>query len=116
ATTHLKRLFVEMSMRRMAAFDELSRRLFQRSIKHVLLMHMGAFDAEVLDDLLAAHRAAGTRFIGLSEAVRDPASRIVPEAALDGGAPFLVQIARDRGVALPTALTDSTADLTGLCR
>ena len=112
----LKRRFVDTSIRRMAAFDELSQRLFKRSIKHILLVHMGAFDAMVLDDLLAAHRAAGARFIRLSEAVQDPAYRIAAQAAVDDGATFLVHIARDKGVPLPAVLTDSSDELARLCR
>ena len=116
AVTRLKVLFIETAIRRLAAFDELSRRLYNRSIKHVLLLHMGAFDALVLDDLLTAFRAAGTRYISLPEAIEDPAYQTAPKPFFDGDATFLVQIARTRRVPIPTALTGPPEEAARLCR
>ncbi|PYM29931.1 MAG: polysaccharide deacetylase [Candidatus Rokuibacteriota bacterium] len=116
AIARLKSLFLERSTSRLAAFEELSRRLFGRSIKHILMVHISAFDALMLDDLLTAYRAAGTRFISLQEATQDPAYRVIRAPFQDGGATFLVQIARDRRVPLPEALTRSREEVTRLCR
>ena len=116
AVARLKTLFLESAASRLAAFEELSRRLFGRSIRHILMVHMGAFDALMLDDLLAAYRAAGTRFIRLQEATQDPAYRVVPDLVHERGATFLVQIARDRRVPIPEALTRSPEEVVRLCR
>jgi peptidoglycan/xylan/chitin deacetylase (PgdA/CDA1 family) len=40
---------------------------------YVLLMHIGAFDAHMLPQLLALYRHYGVRFVSLEEAERDPA-------------------------------------------
>ncbi len=116
AIARMKRLFLESATSRLAAFEELSRRLFGRSIRHILMVHMGAFDALMLDDLLTAYRAAGTRFISLQEATQDPAYRLVPRLVQAGGATFLVQVARDRRVPLPDALTRPREEVARLCR
>ena len=116
AIARLKSLFLETATSRLAAFEELSRRLFGRSMKHILMVHISAFDALMLDDLLTAYRAAGTRFISLQEATQDPAYRVIRAPSQDGGATFLVQIARDRRVPLPEALTRSREEVTRLCR
>ncbi|MCC6553279.1 MAG: polysaccharide deacetylase family protein [Polyangiaceae bacterium] len=45
--------------------------LVGRPIKHVLMLHVGALTAEMMDELIAAYRAEGVRFIPLDEALRD---------------------------------------------
>jgi peptidoglycan/xylan/chitin deacetylase (PgdA/CDA1 family) len=54
-------------------FREASQRAWGRDIKYVLLMHIGAFDARMLPELLALYRSRGVRFIGMPEALADPA-------------------------------------------
>jgi lysophospholipase L1-like esterase len=50
----------------------MARTLEGREIPHVLLMHLGAFDAVMMPETLAIYRRLGFRFVGLDEAVRDP--------------------------------------------
>lgn len=114
AIARLKRSFVETATSRLAAFEQLSSRLFNRSIKHIVMVHVSAFDALMLDDLLTALRAAGTRFISLAEALQEPAYLGAP---LQGdGATFLVRVARDRHVPLPAPLGRAPEELARLCR
>jgi len=116
AIARLKSLFMEAATSRLTAFEELSMRLFKRPIRHILLVHMSAFEALMLDELLAAYRAAGARLIGLKEAVRDPVYRIDPGLVWDGGRTFLVQVAQARQVPIPDALSRSPEELAKLCR
>jgi len=51
-------------------FRQLSRMVYRRDIKYVLLMHVGAFDAKMLPELLALYRSKGVSFISLP--VADP--------------------------------------------
>lgn len=51
----------------------LSHALYGRDIPYVLLMHIGALDAELLPQVLDIYRASGFRFVSLAEAERDPA-------------------------------------------
>jgi len=45
----------------------------------VLLMHIGAFDARMLPELLALYRSRGVKFISLPDAISDPAYRDDPD-------------------------------------
>jgi peptidoglycan/xylan/chitin deacetylase (PgdA/CDA1 family) len=63
----------------MAAADEsisyyrdLSKQLYNRDIPYVLLMHIGALDAEMLPRLLVLYRTRGFEFVTIQEAQRDP--------------------------------------------
>jgi peptidoglycan-N-acetylglucosamine deacetylase len=52
-------------------YRSLSKLLFARDIPYVLLMHIGAFDAEMLPKLLALYKSKGFRFVTLEDAERD---------------------------------------------
>src|SRR5579872_629343 len=52
-------------------YRSMSHKLYRRDIAYVLLMHVGAFDAEMLPRLLALYRSKGFEFISLAEAERD---------------------------------------------
>ena len=52
-------------------YRNLSETLYQRDIPYVLLMHIGALDAEMLPRLLNLYRSKGFEFVTLEEAERD---------------------------------------------
>src|SRR5262249_61894319 len=101
---------------RLTAFQELSTRLFGRKIRHVLLIHIGAFDALMLDELLTAYRTVETRFITLDDALQDSVYTIDPGLVQDGGVTFLMQVASVRQVPIPHALSRSPQISAHLCR
>ena len=51
----------------------LSKEVYGRDIPYVLLMHIGAFDARMLRELIALYRSRGFSFVSLPEAEKDPA-------------------------------------------
>lgn len=55
------------------AFRESSHELYGRDIPYILLMHIGAFDAKMLPDLIDLFRRRGFTFITLHDATKDPA-------------------------------------------
>lgn len=57
-------------------YRRLSQSLYKRDIPYVLLMHIGAFDAEMLPKLLDLYLSRGVKFITLPEAERDPFYRV----------------------------------------
>jgi peptidoglycan/xylan/chitin deacetylase (PgdA/CDA1 family) len=97
------------------AFRALSHTLYNRDIPYVLLLHVGAFDARMLPELIAQFRAEGFRFITLPEAESDEAYRTDARVPTPGGSTFLEQIAASRKVNVPQ-LPDYTAELDKLCR
>jgi hypothetical protein len=68
---------------------QLSQLLYGRDVKYVLLMHVGAFDARMLPELLALYRAKGVKFISLPDALSDPAYQNDPDIGEPGGGTFL---------------------------
>ena len=59
----------------------MSQALYGRDIPYVLLLHLGAFDARMMPQLIALYREKGYRFVSIDEAERDPyyASEVNPE-------------------------------------
>ena len=53
-------------------YRDMSQKVNGRDIPYVLLMHIGAFDAEMLPRLLALYKARGFEFVTLREAESDP--------------------------------------------
>jgi peptidoglycan/xylan/chitin deacetylase (PgdA/CDA1 family) len=53
-------------------FRQLSQTVYGRDPRYILLMHLGAFDAHMLPELLALYRQRGFTFISLPEAAQDP--------------------------------------------
>jgi peptidoglycan-N-acetylglucosamine deacetylase len=68
---------------------ELSQLLYGREVKYVLLMHVGAFDARMLPELLALYRAKGVKFISLADALSDPAYQDDPDIGEPTGGTLL---------------------------
>jgi peptidoglycan/xylan/chitin deacetylase (PgdA/CDA1 family) len=67
----LRDSYLRMSIVYLDQARKLADRLFHRDIKHVLLLHLGAFDAVMLDQLLSAYENQGVKFITLDEALKD---------------------------------------------
>ena len=64
----------------------LSQQLFGKDIPYVLLMHLGAFDAKMLPELLALYRSKGFKFVDMPKALKDKHYRTDPVGAdADGG-------------------------------
>ncbi len=82
-------------------FREASRMVYGRDVKYILLMHVGAFDAKVLPDLLALYRAKGFSFISLEEAEKDPAYRDDPDIGSEQGGALLELVAQRRKLKFP---------------
>jgi len=53
-------------------FRQLSQMVYGRDVRYILLMHLGAFDARMLPELLTLYRQRGFTFISLPEAAQDP--------------------------------------------
>lgn len=80
---------------------DMSQQLFHRDIKYVLLMHIGAFDAEMLPQLLAQLKQEGFKFIKLKDAQKDPVYKIDPDTPRKDGAILQEQIFDARQLQIP---------------
>ena len=92
----LESTFLEAAIAQLRWADDTLRRLAGRSVPHVLLLHAGAFDAHILDRLLAAYEKAGARWISLDEALEDPVYQREPAPPRSWRAELPVQMVRAR--------------------
>ena len=96
-------------------FRELSRLVYGRDVKYVLLMHVGAFDARMLPELLKLYRAKGVKFITLANAMADPAYRDDPDIGEPSGGAFLELMMQKNKLKFP-ANTKPYKELEAMCR
>jgi peptidoglycan/xylan/chitin deacetylase (PgdA/CDA1 family) len=82
-------------------FKQLSQLVYGRDVKYVLLMHVGAFDARMLPELLALYRKKGVAFISLPEAMADPAYRDDPDIGEPTGGAQLELMMQKRKLPFP---------------
>ncbi len=68
----LRTSYVENALYGLEIAERLSDAVAGRPIKHVLLLHFGRIQADVLDELLSRFEERGVRFISLPEALSDP--------------------------------------------
>jgi cellulose synthase (UDP-forming) len=93
----LTREFQEAALRALDWSEETADALVRRSIKQILLLHVSAFVALTLDDLLSAYEARGVRFISIRDALEDPVYGIDPKVTWRGQENFLTQLLRATG-------------------
>jgi hypothetical protein len=80
------------------------------------LLHIGAFDAIMIDDLLATYEKNGVRFVTLDEALADPVYTEEPAHPKAHFGSFLNQVRRARGTRSPAMATPPDTLLEIVCR
>jgi peptidoglycan/xylan/chitin deacetylase (PgdA/CDA1 family) len=93
----------------------LSQRLYGRDIPYVLLLHVGAFDAKMLPELIGLFRKRGFTFVSLPQAESDPAYKEDPHVAYPGGGLLMELVAQTKKVNLPDA-SEPEDQLAKMCR
>ncbi len=110
----LEALYLAAAEEALTASRTQSAALFGRDIPYVLLMHVGAFDAHMMQKLLALYQAKGMRFVTLEQAMADPFYD-ADRGAEDSTAPLTLEnAARAAGLTLPTR-TNIQTELGSLC-
>ena len=96
--------------------EKLAEEVYGRPIKHVLLLHIGAFDSIMLPDLLDLLGKQGFRFVTLEEAESDPAYQKDPDAALKYGGTLLEQFMDGEHQKYPPHADKPMDKLNSICR
>jgi peptidoglycan/xylan/chitin deacetylase (PgdA/CDA1 family) len=96
-------------------FRELSQMVYGRDVKYVLLMHVGAFDARMLPELLALYRAKGVQFISLKDAMTDAAYQDDPDIGEPAGGAFLELMMQKKKLEFPPN-SKPYKELEAMCR
>jgi peptidoglycan-N-acetylglucosamine deacetylase len=106
--------YLEAALESIDYYRSISQTLYGRDIAYVLLMHIGAFDAEMLPRLLDLYRSKGFEFVSLPEAERDDFYRSSIDLGLPAEPDMLEQVLRARHVELPRH-TDFAPELESVC-
>lgn len=92
AIVALEASFLEQAEAALGWSDAAACSLSGRPIRHILLLHIGAFTALRMDGMLAMLKERGARFISLEEALEDPIQSLEPVAGRTVRGPLLHQI------------------------
>jgi peptidoglycan/xylan/chitin deacetylase (PgdA/CDA1 family) len=112
----LRESYVSEAAKSLAWGREQARQLYGREIRHVLLLHVGAFQVEMLPKLMALLDQEGFEVVTLEEAQKDAIYADDPNLAFDGGATFLHQVATARNKLPPTRYERPVATLNTICQ
>jgi peptidoglycan/xylan/chitin deacetylase (PgdA/CDA1 family) len=101
AIEELKRLYMERAASQIDAGEAAARKVFGRDIKHVMLLHIGGFEAVMLPRLLDLLQQRGARLIRLDEAQSDPVYLVDPDQTPKYGGTFTDLVAASKQIELP---------------
>ncbi len=97
-------------------YRAISKAVYGRCIPLILLLHVGAFDARMLPELLTLYRTRGFTFVTLPQAAADPIYAEDSDIAYTNGDTLTEQLAFKRGIPRPHHQGKPTALLQSLCR
>ena len=116
ALVALRKSFLENAVMFLRWSEAASLQIYNRSIPQVLLLHVSAFQAEMLDELLTELSGEKVSFVTLDEALADPAYHEVLEVAPTRGDTLYEQVSEARQVPHPPYLLQAVTLLEGICR
>lgn len=96
--------FMQQSVSALQRAQAMSQALFNRDIKQILLIHIGACDAKMVDQLLTAYEQHGVKFIPLNVAMSDPAYQLTPSFSDTRAFTYLNQIRKMKGLKSPPSV------------
>lgn len=96
-TTPFRDAYLAHLLDRAQYYDGLSRQVLGRSVKHVLLLHTNAINADFLPDIIAMFRAQGWNIVSPQDAYADPVyARTID--VLPAGESILWSLAKRKGI------------------
>ncbi len=102
AVAQLESTYLKAADDSIAHFRDLSHRVEGRDIPYVLLMHIGALDAELMPKLLELYKSRGFQFVTLQQAEQDPFYSAETNLHLNAGPDTLEKAAAAKGITLPS--------------
>lgn len=112
----LRSSYLEIASAYIDADRQMAQLAFGRKISHVVLLHLGAFSAPILPDLLDLLSKKGFRLVTLEEAQKDAAYAADPDAALKRGGTLLEQWVEGHQLPFPTVPAKPYQELGALCQ
>jgi peptidoglycan/xylan/chitin deacetylase (PgdA/CDA1 family) len=112
----LKQSYLSTAAEYISLGQKMAVQLYGRDIKHVLLLHIGAFDSVMLPDLLDLLAKQGFHFVTLPEAEKDPAYLRDPDAAFKDGGTLLDRLMEAQHLKFPPHTEKPLKKLDEICR
>ena len=97
----LQQHVIAAARREVRQAQKMAKLVIGRDIRHILLLHVSAFNSLTLAEVLAALQADGVKFIDLPTAMSDPIYRLNPGLPLPGSATFLQQLIEAKNLENP---------------
>lgn len=116
AIEELKQLYADAAAESLRVGRERSQLVFGRDIKHVMLLHIGAFETVMLPRLMELLKKEGFAVIPLEEAQRDPAYQTEAAPLSSWNGTFLDQLIRAKGLKPPPRADSVFPKLEAICR
>jgi peptidoglycan-N-acetylglucosamine deacetylase len=115
AIKSLHNSYLEAADESIRVYRQIAQTLYKRDVPYVLLMHVGAFDAHMLPELIGLFRSRGFTFVTLQQALADPIYSFDPKVTSPSGNTFNEMVAQARNVNGPD-ITDRSKELDAMCR
>jgi peptidoglycan-N-acetylglucosamine deacetylase len=116
AIAWLKQSYLSTAAEYISLGQKMAVQLYGRDIKHVLLLHIGAFDSVMLPELLDLLTKQGFHFVTLPEAEQDPGYSRDPDAAFRDGGTLLDQLMEAQHLKFPPHAEKPMKKLDEICR
>ena len=116
AIAWLKQSYLDTAAEYLALDQKMAQQIFGHDIKHVLLMHIGGFDAVMLPQLLEQMKKQGFKFVTLEEVESDAAYLTDPDVTPKDGGTLLDQIFEARHLSYPQHKEKPMKELNEICR
>jgi len=111
----LEQSYIATADQYFSLYRGMSNTLYGRDVPYVLLMHIGAFDAKMLPQLIELYRKRGVSFISLEQAEKDKVFAEDPDLALKYGGSLLEQLMAAKNLKIPPN-TKPYKQLEAICR
>lgn len=115
SVTWLETSYLHAADENIGYYRAMSKQLYGRDIRYVLLLHIGAFDAHMLPRLLQLYRQRGFMFVPLEQAQQDPFYRYDVNPRLPPGPDLLENAMREKHLPLPRK-ADYLKQLQAICQ
>jgi peptidoglycan/xylan/chitin deacetylase (PgdA/CDA1 family) len=112
----LKQSYMSGAAESLAQGEKMSNLIYGRDIKHVMLLHIGAFETVMFPHLLDLLAQRGFKLITLQEAESDPAYASDPDLPSNWGGIFLQQVMLAKHLPFSSESDDQLAKIDTLCR
>jgi peptidoglycan-N-acetylglucosamine deacetylase len=116
AVQWLKQTYLDRAAESLRLAMDASKQIWGRDIRHVMLLHVGAFQAATLPALLGQLSQARVRLVTLEQAQIDPVYSIDPGMAGHSGGTFLSQMLLAKQLPAPARNDDALQTLGTLCK